>query len=440
MTCTRSERNGFTACGGVYSSHYHLMQILLLTQIVPYPPDSGPKVKTYHVLRFLAERGHCVTLATFAREHERAHLDALRPYCAAIHAVPLRRSRAADAQAYARSLLTRTPFLVTRDAKREMQALVARLTRAQHFDVVHADQLTMGQFALHAHGAQRVLDAHNAVWAIVERAAQTAQPPLKPLLRLEAQQLKRYEGKLCNQMDAVLAVSDVDRQMLVAAGARTEHIHVIPIAVDSHALQPVSHDATSTNVITLGTLFYPPNADGVRWFLRDVFPLILENHLAVTLTIVGPKPPNDLRQLAARHSPQVTLTGYVPDLTPYLERAALMVVPVRAASGMRVRILEALARGVPVVTTTMGVEGIDAVHGEHLLVADEPQAFARAVAQLLADPSLRQQLAYNGRRLIERRYDWQVVLPTLERVYQSLAPHAEQTREVSETSRVFGQD
>ncbi|HET6315717.1 MAG TPA: glycosyltransferase family 4 protein, partial [Chloroflexota bacterium] len=273
--------------------------------------------------------------------------------------------------------------------------------------------------------AGRLLDAHNAVWTIIARAQQTASPLLKPLLAREARLLKRYEGALCRQMDAVLAVSEVDRQSLIAAGACPEKVHVIPIAVDCEALQPLARDERddrSKHVITLGTLFYPPNADGVRWFLREVFPLIQKARADFQLSVVGPRPPADIVQFGARHAPSVTVTGYVPDLLPYLARAAVMVVPVRAASGMRVRILEALARGMPVVSTTMGVEGIDAAHGEHLLVADEPEAFAQAVVRLLDDPPLRKRLARNGRRLAEQRYDWRVVLPALEAVYHSLVP------------------
>ncbi|MEP7199815.1 MAG: glycosyltransferase family 4 protein, partial [Chloroflexota bacterium] len=377
-------------------------------------------------------RGHRVTLASFVRESERQYLAALQPYCAAIHAVPLRRSRLADARDYVESLRAPMPFLIRRDALPEMNQLIDRLTRAQPFDIVHADQLTMGQFAsqfqisnfkFQIEARKRpavILDAHNAVWTIVERARQNALLPLRPLLAGEARKLKRYEGALCRQMDAVLAVSETDRQNLLTAGARADNLHVIPIAVDCEQLQPVTLQPDSNNIVSMGTLYYPPNADGVRWFLRDVFPLIRKSCSDSTLTIIGPRPPNDIVQFAIRNSQIATLTGYVPDLLPYLERAALMVVPVRAASGMRVRILEALARGIPIVTTTTGVEGIDAIHDEHLLIADEPSAFAACVARLLNDFALRERLARNGRRFVTAKYDWQVVLPAVESVYHSL--------------------
>jgi len=221
-------------------------------------------------------------------------------------------------------------------------------------------------------------------------------------------------------MDATLAVSEVDKRALVEAGADAHKISVIPIAIDSAQLEPVKRSENSANILTIGTLFYPPNADGVRWFVNQVFPLVRQQMPEATLTIVGPRPPKDITQFAIRNSQFVTVTGYVPDLQPYLERAALIVVPVRAASGMRVRILEALARGIPVVTTTTGVEGIDAEPGEHLLIADAPEQFAAQVVRLLNDGALRQRLAFNGRRLIEDKYDWRVVLPKLEAVYESV--------------------
>lgn len=415
------------------------MNLLLLTQIVPYPPDSGPKVKTYHVLRYLAGSGHSVTLVSFVRREEEQYVEYLKPYCSAIHAVPLHRSRPADLRAYAAGLRSGLPFLVTRDARAEMFRTVQQLVSGRPFDIIHADQLTMAQFALSqvdcrlpiADRPAIIFDAHNAVYKIMQRASRTALLPMRPVLALEASRIRRYEGMLVRQFDHTLAVSDIDCQALADAatcGANSESdiinlqskISTVPIAVDCEQLAPIRRAAASSNILTMGTLYYPPNADGVRWFTRDVYPLVRSRVSHSSLTIVGPRPPRDLVQFAAQHSSHVTVTGYVPDLQPYVERAAVMVVPVRAGSGMRVRILEALARGVPVVTTSTGVEGIDAVNGEHLLVADEPDEFAAAVARVIENPELGRCLAENGRRLAREKYDWRAVLPRLESVYLSI--------------------
>jgi polysaccharide biosynthesis protein PslH len=193
---------------------------------------------------------------------------------------------------------------------------------------------------------------------------------------------------------------------------------LVPIAVDAEALIPVKQVSGSCKILTLGTLHYPPNADGIRWFAGEVFPLIKERIPGVTLTIVGKNPPRDIQQFETIYPDAVRVTGYVPDLDPYFEEAALVVVPVRAGGGMRVRILEAFARGMPMVTTTVGLEGIDAEPGREVLVEDTPVEFADAVIRLLQDENLRQEIAMNGRKLIERKYDYRVVLDALQIVYQ----------------------
>jgi glycosyltransferase involved in cell wall biosynthesis len=410
------------------------MRILFLTQILPYPPDAGPRVKSWHVLRYLIEQGHEVTLVAFVRSEEAVHLPALQQYCAAVHTVPIRRSRLADGAFWLRSHLRNRPFLVERDDLRAMRRLVSTLVAGGRFDVLHADQLTMAQFGLakDRRPSQKrpalLFDAHNAVWTIVERLRPAAPLALRTLLALEARRIKSYEGWVVREYDHTLAVTEPDRQALLAAcdatrgydPQRPPAITVVPITVDAAELTPVPASDESANILTLGTLHYPPNADGIRWFVEEVFPLVRQNR-AATLTIVGKNPPAELREAAGRHPEAIELTGYAPRLEPYLARAALMVVPVRAGGGMRVRILEAFARGKPVVTTTVGLEGIEAQPGRDVLVADRPADFAAAVSQLLGDPGLRRELGNNGRRLVESRYDRRIALGQMDAVYESLA-------------------
>jgi glycosyltransferase involved in cell wall biosynthesis len=409
------------------------MQILFLTQIVPYPPDAGPKVKTWHVLRSLAGQGHHVTLVSFVRPEEEPHISALREICEAVHGVPIRRSRFADAGYMVRSYLTNRPFLVERDDLRPMQELINKLVRERDFNFIHADQLTMVQFAIRGASAfpdkkpKVIFDAHNAVWTIVERMQENARWFLKPILGIEAKRVKRYEGNLLKTVDHVLAVTDVDRVGLenalefatISRNDRIAPITVVPIAVDTQKLQPIRRKTGSRNIVTLGTLHYPPNADGIRWFVNEVFPLIRKRVPGVTLTIIGKNPPQDFVELAASDPQAVKVTGYVPDLAPFLEESALMVVPVRAGGGMRVRILEAFAYAMPVVTTTVGLEGIHATLEKEVIVADSSPDFANRVTGLLEDVLLQEQLSVNGRILAETKYDWQVVLDAMSPVYET---------------------
>jgi glycosyltransferase involved in cell wall biosynthesis len=405
------------------------MRILFLTQIIPYPPNAGPRVKTWHVLRYLHERGHDVTLASYVRDEERPYVTKLNEVCTAVHTIPITRSRVADVGYWLQSHLSGRPFLIERDDLAGMRHLVQRLLAEQEFDVVHADQLTMTQFALDAKegGGQKrpfiIFDAHNATWSIWERMRQNAPWFLKPVYQLEENRIKRYEGMLVQEFDHTMVVIDPDRDLLLAGvenqdrAALNGRISSIPIAVDAEVLQPITRQPGSRNILTLGTLSYPPNADGIRWFLQEVFPLVQQQVPGVTLTVIGKNPPADFVQLAEQSGGAIVVTGYVDDLTPFMAAAALMVVPVRAGSGMRVRLLEAFARAMPTVTTTIGLEGINAEADKEILLADDPQSFAAATVQLLNNPELQEKLARNGRHLAEARYDWRAVLKQMDAVY-----------------------
>ena len=407
------------------------MKILFLTQIVPYPPNSGPKVKTWNVLRFLYQQGYRITLVSFVRPEEVQYIPDLEKICEAVHVVPIRRSRLADVGYMIRSYLTRRPFLIERDDLESMQGTIDKLVKESEFQFIHADQLTMVQFALRSAAAapgkkpKVIFDAHNAVWSIVERMQENARWFLKPILKIEADRVKRYEGELMKSVDHILAVTDVDRVGLeealkfskVTPGDRVAQVTVVPIAVDTARLQPIRRQPGSRNIVTLGTLHYPPNADGIRWFFNEVFPLIRQRVPDVTLTIIGNHPPQDFLDLAAR-DPMIKVTGYVPELAPFLEESALMVVPVRAGGGMRVRILEAFAYAMPVVTTTVGLEGIQAEPEHEVLLADTPKEFADRVSSLLENMGMQATLSINGRHLAETKYDWQVVLSAMKPVYE----------------------
>lgn len=387
------------------------------------------------MLRYLAERGHQIYLISFMRPEEEGYVASLRHYCAEVYMVPIQRSRLADGIYWLRSQISGRPFLIERDDLPGMRRAVKQTLAQEEIEVIHADQLTMAQFGLTRDGQRiasptgerprLVFDAHNATWNIMERMAQTVPAALRPVLRLEAERVKKYEGMILQTFDHTLAVTDLDKDDLLKAWemrrdgqpARQPAITTIPIAVDTQVLQPTARQPGVQNILTLGTLRYPPNADGVRWFLREVFPLVRQQTPEATLSIAGRNPPQDLLQLAEGFGGAARVLGFVPDLTPLMQASALVVVPVRAGSGMRVRILEAFAQGMPVVTTTVGLEGIQAVPGRDALVADTASDFADAVVRLLRDPALQEQLAVNGRRLAEQRYDWKEALGCMEDAY-----------------------
>ncbi len=396
------------------------MRILFISQSVPYPLNTGTRVRGYYVLKRLAQFGQ-VTLLHYTRsEAESAQAQFLRPLCERIVGVPLRRSRALDMLTFARSLPGRTPFFILRDDSTLMRRTALDLASSGSFDVAHADQLVMAQFARLVPDAATLVDNHNVLSDLMNRMAVTETNPLKKLaMQFDAVKLRGYERQIFAQFDAVLAVSETDAQKIGAlAGERCEPV-VVPIGVDCEALKPVMRLPGTTDILSVATMSYPPNADGVIWFTREILPLVSQHLPGITFRIVGDKPDPQVRALAA--NPAIVVTGYVEDLESLVAQSAVFVVPLRSGSGMRVKILNAFAQGIPVVSTRLGCEGIDVVDGEHLLLADTPKAFAEAVVRVIRDPVLAERLAGNARRLVESRYSWQTVYANLDAVYDRLA-------------------
>lgn len=410
-----------------------MVRILYLTQVLPYPLNSGAKIRQYYVLRHLAPR-HDVTLVSFVREDDRPEfLSHLAGICQAVHTVPMRRSLARNLRAAALSFLGQRSATILRDEISEMHTLLRYLVREEPYDVVHADQTSMAQYALYARdraGGQPklLLDAHNAMYRIPERLADGEANPLKRwLLRREARMLQRYERGAYAQFDHVVFVTDVDREVLGGqllaqrsqAGQRDLPMTTIPICVDPSARTMVERVSHPRAVTHLGTMFWPPNIEGVLWFGREVWPLVRAQVPDARFVVIGKNPPQDVQNLALQEG--IEVTGYVEDPVPYLTETAAFVVPLHSGGGMRVKIVDAWCWGMPIVSTTIGAEGIDVRDGENVLLADTPDQFARMVVRLLDEPSLGARLSHNGRRWVEERYNWRTVYGAWDAVYGYLA-------------------
>ncbi|MSP11797.1 MAG: glycosyltransferase [Chloroflexi bacterium] len=403
------------------------MHILFLTQVLPYPLDAGPKMRAYYVLRYLAAR-HNVTLVTFIRPGDPPYAVAhLRKYCKQVITIPIHRSRLNDGLALVRSLATRhgDPFLITRDWIPSMVATLRRLLADSiPIDAVHADQLWMAPYALLANersspGSDRrlILDQHNAVFQVPQRLAQgEAQPIKKMFLQREARLLARYEARVCARFNRVIWVTAEDRQALENLPpyrqAALSASSIIPICVDPSELPFLPPSPAARSLLFIGGMHWPPNAAGVRWFGQHVWPLVASQNSGVTWQVIGRNPPAELH-----HLPRITAPGYMADISQPWRESAIFIVPLHAGGGMRVKILEAWARGLPIVSTTIGAEGLEYRSGENILLADTPADFAAAVARLLSDQSLAASLSQAGRRTVEEHYDWRQVYRAWDEVY-----------------------
>lgn len=380
------------------------MRILFLAAWYPYPPDNGSKLRVYHLLRALAKQ-HQVTLLSFA--FATAQPDApgeLRNWCQEIQIVPL------DPFEVNRAGTLRT-FLSPRPvASRPVPAMCQLVTgtlRSQPFAAVIASTGMMIDYALQAPpNTARILEEHNAMtrWAW-ERYQEAGRAVQRARCWLSWRKGHLYEARTHPQFDLITMVSEADHQATVdVTGTGQPRVAVVPNGVDCIHNQPGLMKARPNRLVYNGSLTYNANYDAMQWFLAQVYPRIRAQVPDVSLAITGSTAGVDMAGLALDDS--VRLTGYVEDVRIPVAEATVAIAPIRQGGGTRLKILEAMALGTPVVATAKGAEGLDVVNGEHLLLADDPERFACQTIQLLSDVDLRHRLAANARRLAEQRYDW----------------------------------
>jgi sugar transferase (PEP-CTERM/EpsH1 system associated) len=391
------------------------VEILVVAPFPPYPPRFGGATRVFHLVRTLA-REHRVTLACLASPAERAALGPLRDICAEVHTEDYPPTARHKRWHQLRSLVAR-PFSYYLHYSPALAARVRRLLAERRFDVVQLEFGDAAPFYAPPPGVPFVLDEHNVEYRLLERSWRQARSPLRRLWnRSEARKIRRAELAACRRARAVLTTSEVDRATL-APDVPGVPIRVVPNGVDTGYFTPGDEPVDPASIVFTGAIDYHPNTDGVLHFCADILPAVHAGAPDAVLTVVGKDPPAAVRALAG---PRVVVTGAVPDVRPWMRRAAVFVVPLRVGGGTRLKILEALASGRAVVSTSIGCEGIEVTPGEDILVADTPAAFAAAVLRCLRDPGLRARLGARGRALVERRYRWEAIGEDLGAFYREL--------------------
>lgn len=386
------------------------MRILFLSAWFPHPPSNGSRLRVSHLLRALAPH-HDVALLSFADQPDAdPRAPALRSLCRSVQVVPRPsfdpsawRSRAAWLSPRPRSLVaTFSPAMAT---------AVTRTLTVSPCDTVIASQLACAAYAPWFRGVP-------ALFEEVELGAlhdQLTQAPRRWRAALMWAKHRRYLRATLRRFRACTVVSERERTLLAEVLGDDRTIHLLPNGV---AVAEYDADGTAIEpdtVVFTGSFRYQPNHDAMRWFVGAVWPRVQRARPAARLLITGAH--DDLPLPAATN---VARSGFVDDVRPLLAASWLAIAPIFAGGGTRLKILEAMAAGTPVVATAKGAEGLDAVAGEHLLIADQPAGFADQVIAVLADPALRARLSRAGRALVETRYDWRALGPQFESLVRAV--------------------
>lgn len=392
------------------------MRVLFLSQIVPYPPHGGVLQRGYHILRELSEEAVVDLLAFIhpdqlptqaAREESRR---ALAEFCDRVEYFPLwaKESALHRTAALARSACSSLPFSVVAHRSSAFQQAVSDALKGGRYDLVHVDTVGLAQFVGPRPRLPSVLTHHNVESVLMERRAQVEPGVIvRRFLHRDARKLASLESVASRIFDVNIMVSSNDEQTLRrrVSGIRTS---VVPNGVDIAYFTPEDVVNEAPALIYTGGMNMFANRDAVLFFLHEIWPLIRAEHPTVRFCAVGQDPPPALVAFAAR-DPRVVVTGYVPDIRPFVRQSAIYVVPLRVGGGTRLKVLDAMAMGKAMVSTTIGCEGIEARPGEHLIIADSPMAFARATLTLLDDRGAQRQLGRAARLLVEKRYAWPVI-------------------------------
>ena len=396
------------------------LRILLLTPSLPYPPIWGFGIRVYQLVRELSRR-HQVTLLTYGREGETpaAEAENIAALCAvgaAVHVVPPACPPGGKRAAQALSLLSPRSYQTSALWSSAMQDAVTRLLAGSAFDLIQVESSQMAGFEF---GGQvpLVLDEHNLEYELLHRLYQGERAPGRRLYNwAEYVKFRREEQGCWRRADACLLTSRREREILRGL-LPDKPAAVVPNGVDIEFYRPSESPIEPDSLVFTGLMSYRPNIDGVVYFVEEVLPRIHQVRPSVSLTVVGAGAGAEVERLAGPH---VRVTGAVPDTREYFMRAAVAVVPLRMGSGTRLKVLEGLAMGKPLVSTSVGCEGIHVKDGEHLLIADDPQALADAVLRALTDAPLAAALGRQGRALVEREYGWTAITAQLEVFYRQI--------------------
>jgi sugar transferase (PEP-CTERM/EpsH1 system associated) len=405
------------------------MRLLLLTPQLPYPPHQGTSLRNYNLIAQLAKR-HQVCLLTFL-ESDQSLDDAgpLLEVCEWVDTLPV--PRRSNATRLRQMLTTRRPDMSWRLWSPAFRDRLTMRLAETSFDVVQIEGIELAPYVPTIEAARSrpltVYEDHNAEWVLQKRACLTdlripRRWPAAFYSFVQWMRLKGYEADVCRCADRVVAVSEADRDAILAVAPGVT-INVVPNGVDLDEYTGYNGPVEPCDLVFTGKMDFRPNVDAMLWMGREVWPLIQRRRPESRMAIVGQRPHPRLEPL--RDDTGITITGWVPDVRPYIAGATVYVAPLRVGGGTRLKLLQAMAMGAAIVATSLGAEGFPVTHGRELLLADTPGDFAQAVLRLLEDPEQRSQMGRSARSFVEATYAWDALVPKLEALYDN-TPSGEQ--------------
>lgn len=398
------------------------MKILFLTIKLPHAQVVGGNRIVYQRIRYLANQGHSIGLISYVSNETEDEIASLTPLVNDLYTLPQPHRNMAIRMFHDYVNCTR-PALIWKLYSKKMMPLVADVVEQGKYDLVIAEFSEMGQFLFknpYLSAVHTVISCHRCITASYEKYREMKEVRLRLFLKSipQLRGLRKYEFNMYRSADRILVLTAQDR-FTMQYYAPDLAVSVSPSGVDIEDLQQQPPVPTEPIILMTGYMRDPANEDGVKWFYHNIWPQLRKHHSEIKFYIVGADPSPRIRKMVKRDK-QIVVTGQVKDIGPYRNRARVLVSPVRLGSGMRTKVLEAMASGLPVVSTSLGVAGIDAQTGENCFVADTPELFAQSIDWLLSDRSLRVRMARQALKLVKNKYDLKIGLNQFENIIKSV--------------------
>jgi polysaccharide biosynthesis protein PslH len=399
--------------------------ILFISEKFPWPLDDGGQIRTFQMLKALASESRVILIALAPASVQNE--EAVRDLGIEVVTFPSAKRKWKIPWQLLQALFTRRPYPLPKNFSRPILSEIRRRIETENIRELYFNHLDAAQYIEWLEGVQppvrAVCDTHNVLSVFYERMF-TSERNLfrKAYCWLQWRKMERYEKAILRKCDRVIVCSEVERQLVENWGLTS--CTVVPNGVDVNFFTSSAPSASAqylgaaAHLVFTGAMDYYPNSEGVRWFLESVAPELARRLANYRVTIVGKNPPSDL--LVYQDPGKVEFTGFVEDVRPYTRSADIFIVPLRVAGGTRLKILEALAMRVPVVSTSVGAEGLDLENRTHLRLADTPAEMVEAIAQLLSDRERANEMAEAGCRKVRKEYSWDKVAAPLAAYYKSI--------------------
>jgi len=396
------------------------MRILVLTAKAIFPLHGGAEIRNFSLLKETS-RHHDVYSLSFVNEGGAdEHVRGIEPFCKRVETVvlPPRPRAKRVATALGSWAGGSRPFVLSEYRSPEMSAALARIVREEKIDVIHAHCLHVGQYVGERGNAAFVYDAHNLEHVLWGRFERVQKPLMRAFIRNQIPKFRKWERYVGLHSEKVVMLSEDDRTEFLKVVPESD-VATIPNGADVEYFQPQPNVRVEENSIIYFAHFgWAPQDDGALHLHNDILPLVRREIPDVHLYLVGRTPPPAIQRLAGEH---VTVTGTVPDIRDYIARASVVALPLRIGSGQKHRVFQSLAMEKPVVTTSVGAEGIALAHDVNALLSDDPARIAGHIVDLLRDPERRQRIGRAGRQLVLDRYEWSANYRLLDRVFEEAA-------------------